>query len=140
MAIFNINESTLNSFLIEHGGAHRKYAELKQSQADYHENRAKELDQKSKDQNISFNKAAKAKEQKISHLNKASNLQDKADSYNTSNITKDYNKAKQQDKNSAMNIYQKAGANMKKDFQSKYGGSSKSTINTNDRKPGTYLK
>ena len=127
MAIFNMSDSSINEYYLnEHGGAHRKYGEI--------------LEKKSKDH---MQKARDAGYRAIAMKDLASQTHGKAkekamDSYEE-NLERSKNHLKKSDRLMDDSVY--FGHGLQKElFRQRTSGKSKDTINTNDRKPGTYLK
>ena len=157
MAIFSINDSSLDEYLNEHGGAHRKYVEMKFKEADKQSENAKK-DYKKSDilndlaKNQSFKNSKKIKnlanqyaDRAFNRERKASALDSEAAKYDpriiTNHIIQLKNNKNKDDEYANYNIEnaKKYGQKSKREFQERFGGKSKDTINTNDRKPGTYL-
>lgn len=138
MAIFNVNESSLDEYLNEHGGAHRRYAEM-----------IADKDRKLKKREEAFrsigNDAANRKADKTA--SERNNLRIKNIKYinggnSYDSISNAYENRRKDEKSgeNANDLYPRPKyTEAKKNFKKDFGGKSKDTINTNDRKPGTYL-
>ena len=138
MAIFNMEDSSLGEYLNEHGGAHRKFAKMIADKDEKLKNREEAFRTIGSD--AANRKADKARDQreKIAH-NNLKYIDTHANDY----ISNVYKKRRENEKDrenadsffGSSDGYREAKKNFKRDF----GGKSKKTINTNDRKPGTYL-
>ena len=137
MAIFNMEDSSLNEYYLnEHGGAHRRYAKM-----------IVDKDKKLKKREEAFRTigtdAADIKADRIRR--RREDLKDDNLKYiDTSgdDISKAYKKRKFAEKNpdSIQNMVNRNNyIQAKKNFKRDFSGESKNTINTNDRKPGAYL-
>ena len=154
MAMFSINDSSLDEYLNEHGGAHRKYVEMKRKEAEKQFENAKKYYKKSDIlNNLAKNQSSK-NSYKVKALanqyadrahnreRKASTLNSEAEKYDTrfySAYIKHAKDIKGEDVDDIVKHTKKYGQNDKKEFRERFGGKNKDTINTNDRKPGTYL-
>lgn len=136
MAIFSINDSSLGEYLNEHGGAHRRYAKM-----------IADKDKKLKNREEAFgNIGTNAAKEKVGEASKKRmSLVDRNREYITTDndsstyyVSDAYDTRKKDEKSGKSKKgtnYKEAKENFKRDF----GGKSKKTINTNDRKPGVYL-
>ena len=137
MAIFSINDSSLDEYLNEHGGAHRKYAKMladKDKKLEKREEAFKTIGTNT------ANKKADEIEKKRDNL-RTNNLKYIDDDEPYDNVSNVY-KNRRKDEKSGESVdysYRRPYARAKKNFKRDFGGKSKDTINTNDRKPGTYL-
>ena len=139
MAIFSINDSSLGEYLNEHGGAHRRYAKM-----------IADKDKKLKNREEAFgNIGTNAAKEKVGEASKKRmHLVDRNREYITTDndastyyVSDAYDTRKKNEKSgkSKSNNYSFNYGEAKENFKRDFGGKSKKTINTNDRKPGTYL-
>ena len=139
MAIFNVNESSLSEYLNEHGGAHNKYVKMIADKDKKLKNREEAF------RNIGTDAANEKADKATRERNKLANNNLKyIDDYGNDYISNVYKKKKEDEKSGkTVNYIQKnqrtSYAEGKKRFKRDFGGKSKDTTNTNDRKPGTYL-
>lgn len=131
MAIFNMSDSSLNKYLNENGGAHKRYVQMQDKKVndhlDKHDRYADSIDKDIKNKSIS-QKTYENVEKRNTELNKAKKAAEEAKKYRTTGY------------GNSQPYYSNGLKEKKKEFQKNFGGKSKDTINTNDRKPGTYLE
>ena len=137
MAIFNMSDSSINEYYLnEHGGAHRRYAEMIADKDKKLKNREEAFKNIGTDAaNEKAREAAKKRNElaydNLRYIDKGAN----------DYISKVYEKRREDEKNPSdvsldrRSRYKESKKNFKRDF----GGKSKDTINTNNRKPGAYL-
>lgn len=142
MAIFSVNDSSLGEYLNEHGGAHNKYAKMIADKDKKLKNREEAFRNIGTDAASKKARGAKYKREDLAddNLKYIDN-----DASNDDYISDAYKRRREDEKNgkSARGHYfldRRPGYRQaKENFKQDFGGRSKNTIDTNDRKPGTYL-